>query len=43
MGGGCAKFYAWQTMELVKGMIANDFHVDTVSFYVGTRIVEMGH
>jgi hypothetical protein len=30
---------SWQTMEL-KGMTANDFHVDTVSFYVGTRVVE---
>jgi hypothetical protein len=30
---------SWQTMVL-KGMTANDFHVDTVSFYVGTRVVE---
>jgi hypothetical protein len=34
---------SWQTMGLVKGMIANDFHVDTVSFYVGTQLVEKGH
>ncbi len=34
---------SWQTMELVKGMIAKDFHVDTVSFYVDTRNVEMSH
>jgi hypothetical protein len=30
---------SWQTMAL-KGMTANDFQVDTVSFYVGKRVVE---
>jgi aminopeptidase N len=25
---------SWQRLELVKGMIANDFHIDTGSFYV---------
>jgi Peptidase family M1 domain len=34
---------SWQRMELVKGMIANDFHIDTVSFYVEGRRVEPGH
>jgi hypothetical protein len=34
---------SWQTMGLVKGMIASDFHVDTVSFYVETRLVEKDH
>ena len=34
---------AWQRLELGKGMIANDFHIDTVSFYIEGRLVESGH
>jgi hypothetical protein len=34
---------SWQRLELVKGMIANDFHIDTVSFYMEARIVKPNH